>query len=95
MRIVPLLLLIIFLTGCAFTGRVVEEVEKYPTQQEKDQTNIEKALAEKDVSYCYSTQTQEIREECFMSLAQELGDPSICENLLGSLRYSCEAQIST
>ena len=57
--------------------------------------NLEKAIAEKDISVCYNIQTQNIREICFIKLAQELNDPSICNNLLGeSLKSSCKAGIS-
>ena len=86
-------MLIIFLTGCSITGRVIEEVEKVPTQEEKDQADLEKAIDEQDVSICYSIQTQPVREACFTKLAQELKDPSICKNLLGSLREYCKAGI--
>ena len=91
------LILLIFLTGCSIeelTGRVAQEVEKVPTQLETDQANLEKALSEREVSPCYSIQNQEIREDCFISVANELSDPRICNNLLGnSLRNQCKAGI--
>ena len=84
-------LLLVVLTGCGITGRVVEQVEKQPTQEESDLASLNIALAEKDVSVCYPIETQPIREQCFMQLAEELKDESICRNLMGSLRKACVA----
>ena len=95
-RIFALILVLMFLVGCGITGRVVEEIEEYPTQEKKDMANLEKALDKKDVAACYSIQTQGVREACFIGLAKELGDPSICNNLLGrSLRNSCKENINS
>ncbi len=86
--------LIILLVGCEITGRVVEEIENTPTQEEKNQIDLENALAEKDISVCYGIQSQLIRDDCFVLLAKELRDESICNNLLGkSLRNSCKDNI--
>ena len=99
MKKILLLLLItfIFLTGCSLvdiTGRIAQEVEKVPTQLETDQANLGRALSEKQESYCYPIQNQDIREDCFISVAHELRDPGICNNLLGnSLRDSCKKGI--
>ena len=93
-RILCLILILVFLTGCTITGRIVEEVEKQLNQEEKDQLNLEKAINEKDVSICYLIQTQNIREQCFIFLAKELNDNSICNNLLGSLRKNCKLEIN-
>ena len=89
-----MILLLVFLTGCTITGRVIEEIDKQPTQEEKDQVSLEKAVKEKDVGACYFIQTQPVREVCFILVAKELKDPSVCNNLLGkSLRNSCKAGI--
>ena len=94
-RIIALILVLVFLAGCGITGRVVEEIEEQQTQEEKDTSSLEQALAEKDVSKCYGIQTQNIREVCFIGLAKELNDASICNNLLGrSLKNSCKAGIN-
>ncbi len=93
-RILILLTLLIVLTGCGITGKVVEEVKEQQTQEEKDTDNLIQAISEEDVSICYDLQTQNIREECFKSLAKDLHDPSICNNLLGrSLRDDCKEDI--
>lgn len=93
-KILLLAVLVIFLTGCGITGKVVQEIEQQPTQDEKEQAMLDEAISEKDVTKCYTMQTQHIREACFMKLAQELKDPSICMNLLGkSLRDTCKAGI--
>lgn len=88
-KTIALLIFLLFLTSCTITGKAVEEIKKQPTQQERDLTNLAQAQQEKDVSYCYYIENQPIREECFLSLAQQLNDPSICSNLLGSLKESC------
>ena len=90
-RILSLLLLFVFLTGCGMTGKVVEEIEKQPTQEENDLNALNIALAEKDVSVCYYIETQPVREQCFMLLAEELKDASICKNLMDSLRTTCQS----
>ena len=90
-RILSLLLLVIFLTGCGMTGKVVEEIENQPTKEDSDLNALNVALAEKDVSVCYYIETQPVREQCFMLLAEELKDPSICKNLMGSLRTTCQS----
>ncbi|MBD3249186.1 hypothetical protein GF336_04015 [Candidatus Woesearchaeota archaeon] len=93
-KILIIFILSIFLSGCTMTGMVVKEVEEVPTQEERDQSEISKALAEKDISVCYSIQSQHVRESCFIKLAQAMGDASICDNLLGkSLKQSCKAGI--
>jgi len=93
-KILALILVLVFLTGCEITGRVVQEIGDQQTQEEKDQASLEQALAEKDVSICYSIQTQPVREVCFISLARELKDESICNNLLGkTLKNSCKSAI--
>ena len=93
-KILSLIVLLLFLTGCGITGKVVEEVKEQSTQEEKDSVDLYRAMAEKDVSVCYSIQTQPVREECFIKLAEELKDPSICDNLLGkSLKDSCKENI--
>ena len=51
----------------------------------------DKDLVEEDVSVCYPIETQNIREQCFMLLAEKTKDESICRNLLGSLRETCKA----
>ncbi len=84
----------VLLSGCTMTGRAVQEVEKVPSLEERDSEDIKKAVDEKDITICYSIQTQHIREACFIKLAQEMEDPSICSNLLGkSLKESCKAGI--
>lgn len=88
-RLLIILALLVLLTGCGITGRVVQEVEKQPTQSDNDLNALNIALAEKDVSVCYPIETQPIREQCFMLLAKELKDTSICRNLIGSLRETC------
>ena len=93
-RIIPILILLIFLTGCGITGRVVEEIEDQKTQEDQDLDKINLALAEKDVSICYPIETQPVREQCFILLAKELQDPSICKNLIGSLRTTCNSVIN-
>ncbi len=92
-KILSLLLLLIFLTGCGITGRIIDEVEEQPVQTEKDQARLDEAVEEKDVSNCYYIQDQLLREECFKTLAKELNDPSICDNLLGGLKESCKEEI--
>lgn len=93
-QILILIMLLVVLTGCQITGKVVEEIEEQQTQEEKDYIELNQAIAEKDISVCYSIQTQQIREECFISLAKELNDPSICNNLLGkALKDSCKENI--
>ena len=94
-RLILLLVMIVILTGCGITGRVVQEVEEIPTQNEKDQAELEAAVSSKDVSACYGIETQPTREVCFILLAKELNDPDICNNLLGkTLRESCKAGIT-
>lgn len=89
-----LITLLVFLTGCEITGKVVEEIEQQMTQGEKDFLELNNALGDQDVSICYSIQTQGIREDCFITLAKDLQDPSICNNLLGiSLKDSCKENI--
>ncbi|MBD3355265.1 hypothetical protein GF361_04740 [Candidatus Woesearchaeota archaeon] len=92
-KILSLLIVLVFLTGCGITGKIIEEVEEQPTQEEKDQAKLDEAVEEKDVSKCYYIQEQLIREECFKVLAKELNDPSICNNLLGGLKESCKEEI--
>ena len=92
-KIILAILLMFLITGCSITGRVIQEAEKVSIQEDRDQADLEKALTTKDVSMCYYIQTQPTRESCFMKLAQELKDPSICNNLMGSLRESCKAGI--
>ena len=88
-RILSLILLLVLLTGCTITGKVVDEMDKQPTKADKEVVALDKAIADKDIMQCYYIQTQQIREKCFLSLAQELNDSSICKNLLGSLKESC------
>ena len=88
--IIPVLLL---LAGCGMTSKVVSEVEEAPTIGDRDQVKLEQALAEKDASVCNYIQTQDKREECFVSVAKELNDPSICNNLLKPLRNSCKEAV--
>ena len=95
MKRILALILILSLTGCAITGRVVQEIEEAETQEEKDTAALEKAISEKDISICYNIQTQPIREVCFIGLAKESGDASICNNLLGrSLREQCKEGVN-
>ena len=89
-----ILVCMLFLTGCTITGTAVAEIEP-TTLLHRDKANYDSALVEEDISYCYSIQTQPIREECFLALAQKLQDPTICNNLLGSLQRSCKAEISS
>ena len=64
-KILLLIVLSLFLTGCGITARVVEEIEEQPTQEEKDLMILDKALSEKDASICYPIQDQPTREKCF------------------------------
>ena len=90
-QIIALAMLLVLVTGCGITGRVVEEIEEQPTQEDADVNTLNIALAEKDVSVCYSIETQPTREQCFILLAKELEDPMICNNLMGSLRETCKS----
>ena len=94
-KILSLILLLVFLTGCGITGRVVEKVEKQMNQEQKDLIDLNLALSEKDVAMCYQIQTQPVREQCFMLLAKELDDASICRNLMGSLRTTCKTVVNS
>ena len=91
--IVAVIAVLLLLSGCGITGKIVEEVENQPTQSEKDQAALEKAIENKDVSICHKLQDQPTRESCFIALAKETGDKSICYNLMGSLRESCKERI--
>lgn len=85
--------LLILVTGCTITGKVVEEIEEQPTMEIKESAEITKAIQTKDIKICYYIQSQKVREDCFIQLAKELNDPSICKNLLGSLRDICKNNI--
>ena len=87
------LLILLLLTGCTITGVPFVEVEKL-TLEDKDKSRLEGAIQEQDVSECFSIQTQLIREKCFVTLAQDLQDEAICNNLLGELKDKCKKEIS-
>jgi len=94
MRIAIAILLIIFISGCGMTGRVVEEVQEQSSQQDTDKISLTQAIAQKDVTKCYGIQNQPIRESCFIQLAQITNDTSICNNLFGrSLKNTCKKAI--
>jgi len=95
-RILGLIAILILITGCEITGRVVQEVENQTTQADRDIDNLEKAVKEDDLALCYKIQNQQIREDCFIQMAQLRENPSICNNLLGnSFREQCRESINT
>ena len=89
--IIALLLVVsLFVSGCGITGMVVNEMEEAKDAEEKDLDSLNVALLERDVTVCYPIESQHVREQCFMQLAEELKDVKICRNLLGSLRETCK-----
>lgn len=90
MKAVIALILLFLISGCGFTGNVVNELSEQPTQLETDQSALADAVSSEDVYICYNILSQQVRESCFIQLAQIMDDPSICDNLLGNdLRASC------
>jgi PBP1b-binding outer membrane lipoprotein LpoB len=95
LKIISIIAIIILLTGCQITGYVTKEISKAETVEDKDLKLMAEAVNEKSPSKCNFIQTQNIREQCFISLASILNDSSICNSLLApSPRDKCLEQFS-
>lgn len=92
-KIIFLVALCVLFSGCGITGNVVQQLDSgVEAQLEKDYIKIVDALDQKDYTICYDIMTQNIREDCFMRLAKNTKDKSVCKNLLPGLRADCLAQ---
>ena len=94
-NIIITILILILLTGCTITGFVAKEIEDTETVDEKDLKLLTQAIDEKDTSKCNYIQVQNIREQCFTSLAEILNDKSICDSLLPQPKNRCLQQFNS
>ena len=93
LKIILTIFILILLTGCGMTGYVAKEIEDTGTIADKNLAQLAEAVNDKDPVKCNYIQVQDIREQCFMSLAVILDDKAICNSLLApSPRDKCLEQ---